>query len=260
MPRFAANLNWMFPEWPFRERFAAAADAGFTAIEALVPYELPADAIAAELARHKLAAVLFNTPTGNREAGERGLAALPGRFADFQASIELARAYAKACDVPRLHIVAGVADRRDQRAVGAYRKSIAWAAEQLAKDNIEVMLEPINPRDIPGFFLDDFGFAEGLIRELALPNVKLQFDIYHRQILHGDVVEGLHQLLPITGHIQIAGVPGRYEPDELCEQNYPFLFAELDLLGYSGWVSGEYRPRSGTLEGLGWFKPYAGKR
>jgi hydroxypyruvate isomerase len=260
MPRFAANLNWMFTEWPLAERFAAAADVGFTAIEILVPYELPADAIAAELARHKLTAVLFNTPTGNREANERGLASLAGRFTDFQASVALARTYAKVCGVSRLHIVAGVADRRDERAATAYRKSISWAAEQLAKDGIEVMLEPINPRDIPGFFLDDFGFAESFIRELALPNVKLQFDIYHRQILHGDVVEGLRKLLPITGHIQIAGVPGRFEPDEQCEQNYPFLFAELDRLGYSGWVSGEYRPRNGTLAGLGWFKPYAGKR
>jgi 2-dehydrotetronate isomerase len=208
MPRFAANLNWMFPEWPFAERFAAAADAGFTAIEALVPYELPADVIARELARHKLTAVLFNTPTGNVEA---------------------------------------------------YRKSISWAGERLAGEGIDVMLEPINRRDIPGFFLNDFGFAADLIDELKLPNVKLQFDIYHRQILHGDIIEGLHQLLPITGHIQIAGVPGRYEPDELCEQNYPFLFAELDRLGYAGYVSGEYRPRTTTLAGLGWFKPYAGR-
>jgi 2-dehydrotetronate isomerase len=260
MPRFAANLNWMFQEWPAAERFAAAADAGFSAIEMLVPYELPADVVARELARHKLTAVLFNTPTGNREAGERGLAALPDRFADFQAAIELALSYCRDCGVPRLHLVAGVGERSDPRAVAAYRKSVRWAAERLATDGIDVMLEPINRRDIPGFFLDDFSFAAELIRELALPNVKLQFDIYHRQILHGDVVEGLRALLPITGHIQIAGVPGRYEPDEQCEQNYPFLFGELDRLGYDGWVSGEYRPRTTTLAGLGWFKPYAGQR
>jgi 2-dehydrotetronate isomerase len=260
MPLFAANLNWMFPEWPFAERFAAAADAGFTAIEALVPYELPADVIARELVRHKLTPVLFNTPTGNREAGDRGLAAPPGRFDEFKACIELALRYAKTCGVKRLHVVAGIGERSDPRCVAAYRQSISWAGERLAREGIEVMLEPINRRDIPGFFLNDFGFAADLINELKLPNVKLQFDIYHRQILHGDLIEGLLQLLPITGHIQIAGVPGRYEPDEQCEQNYPFLFAELDRLGYAGYVSGEYRPRTTTLAGLAWFKPYAGNR
>ena len=260
MPRFAANLNWMFPEWPLRERFAAAADAGFTAVELLVPYELPADVIAAELARQRLECVLLNAPTGDRDAGERGLAALDGRFDDFKASIALALRYLKECNVRQLHVVAGIGERSDPRAVAAYRKTIAWAAGQLASEGIDVLLEPINRRDIPGFFLDDFGFAENLIRELALPNVRLQFDIYHRQILHGDIIEGLHQLLPITGHVQIAGVPGRFEPDDQCEQNYPFLFAELDRLGYAGYVSGEYRPRTTTVAGLGWFKPYAGKR
>jgi hydroxypyruvate isomerase len=260
MPRFAANLNWMFPEVPLAERFAAAADAGFTANEVLVPYELPPDAIARELARHKLDAVLFNTPTGNREAGDRGLAAVPDRFGEFKDCIELALSYAKACAVKRLHVVAGIGERTDPRAVAAYRKSIAWAAERLAREGIDVMLEPINRRDIPGFFLNDFGFAADLINELKLPNVKLQFDFYHRQILHGDIIEGLQQYLPIIGHTQIAGVPGRFEPDEQCEQNYPFLFAELDRLGYTGYVSGEYRPRMTTVVGLGWFKPYAGKR
>jgi 2-dehydrotetronate isomerase len=260
MPRFAANLNWMFNEWPLLDRFGAAADAGFTAIEILNPYEAPAEAIAERLARHGLTGVLFNTPTGNPDAGERGLAALPGRFADLQKAVEKALIYCNACGVKRLHMVAGLADRRNIAAVQAYSQSVVWAAERLSADGIDLMLEPINRRDIPGFFLDDFGFAEDLINTLKLPNVKLQFDIYHRQILHGDVTEGLRRLLPMTGHIQIAGVPGRFEPDESGELNFPFLFDELDRLGYTGFVSGEYRPREGTLAGLGWFKPYAQRR
>ena len=143
----------------------------------------------------------------------------------------------------------------DPRAEAAYRKAVTFAAETLGPDGIEVVLEPINNRDIPGFFLNDFAFAETLIRDLALPNVRLQFDIYHRQILHGDVAVALARLMPLIGHVQIASVPSRNEPDSE-ELNYPFLFSELDRLGYDGFVGCEYRPRTTTLEGLGWFAPY----
>jgi 2-dehydrotetronate isomerase len=259
MPRFAANLNWMFQEWPLIDRFTAAADAGFTAVEILFPYELPPDVIAAQLNRNKLAPALFNMGHGNVAAGDRGLATLPDRFADFQQTILLAQTYARETGVKRFHLVAGIAERSDPRALTAFRRSIEFAAATLGPDGIEVMLEPINNRDIPGWFLNDFNLAEQLIDELKLPNVWLQFDIYHRQIIHGDVVMALRRLMPITRHVQIASVPSRNEPDSE-ELNFPFLFEELDRLGYDGFVAAEYRPRSTTLEGLGWFAPYKGKR
>jgi hydroxypyruvate isomerase len=259
MPRFAANLNWMFQEWPLADRFDAAAEAGFTAVEVLYPYELPADVIAERLRRNKLTPALFNMGHGNVAAGDRGLATLPDRFADFQEAIALARTYARETGVKRFHLVAGVADRHDPRALAAFKKSVAYAAETLGPDGIEVMLEPINNRDIPGWFLNDFNLAEQVIAELKLPNVWLQFDIYHRQIIHGDVVMALQRLMPITRHVQIASVPSRNEPDGE-ELNFPYLFAELDRLGFDGYVAGEYRPRTTTLEGLGWFAPYKGKR
>jgi hydroxypyruvate isomerase len=259
MPRFAANLNWMFNEWPLLDRFDAAAQAGFTAVEVLNPYEQPPDAIADRLQRNKLTPALFNMASGNAAAGDRGLAALPDRFAELQQAVLTARTYARETGVRRFHLVAGLADRDDPRAVAAYKKSVSFAAETFAADGIEVMLEPINNRDIPGFFLNDFDFAEQVIRELNLPNVWLQFDIYHRQIIHGDVVMALRRQMPLIRHIQIASVPSRSEPDGE-ELNFPFLFGELDRLRYDGFVAGEYRPRTTTLEGLGWFAPYRGKR
>ncbi|HLN09532.1 MAG TPA: TIM barrel protein, partial [Xanthobacteraceae bacterium] len=158
--------------------------------------------------------------------------------------------------VKRVHLMAGLADRRDPKAVAAYRRAVAWTAERLAEIGLDLVLEPINGRNMPGYFLDDFAFAESLIDELDLANLKLQFDIYHRQILHGDVTVALRRMMRITGHVQIASVPSRHEPagEEL---NYPFLFAELDRLGYDGFVGCEYNPRAGTREGLGWFAPYA---
>lgn len=259
MPRFCANLNWMFQEWPLADRFDAAADAGFTAVEVLFPYELPPDAIAERLSRNKLVPALFNMASGDGKAGERGLAALPDRFADLQKAILTARDYARATGVKRFHLVAGLADKNDPRAVAAYKKSVTFAAETLGAEGVEVMLEPINPRDIPGLFLNNFDLAEQIIRELALPNVWLQFDIYHRQIIHGDVTTALARLMPITRHVQIASVPSRNEPDGE-ELNFPYLFAELDRLGYDGYVGAEYRPRGKTVDGLGWFAPYRGKR
>ncbi len=259
MPRFAANLNWMFQEWPLLDRFDAAAQAGFTAVEVLFPYEQPPDLIAERLSRNRLTPALFNMASGNGAAGDRGLAALPDRFADLQQAVMTARAYARETGVKRFHLVSGKADRSDPRAVAAFKRSVTFAAETLGADGIEVMLEPINPRDIPGLFLNNFDFAEQMIRELALPNVWLQFDIYHRQIIHGDVATALARLMPITRHVQIASVPSRNEPDGE-ELNFPYLFGELDRLGYDGFVGAEYRPRGKTLDGLGWFAPYKGKR
>jgi hydroxypyruvate isomerase len=258
MPNFAANLSMMFTEWPFLDRFDAAADAGFSAVEYLFPYDFPAEDIAERLHRNRLTQALFNLPPGNWAAGDRGLAALPARFDEVKTSLDTALRYAEATSVRRLHLMAGIADPGDRAAQESFRRAVVYVAERLAERQIDLLLEPINGRNMPGYFLNDFGSAEALIRDLALPQVKLQFDIYHRQILHGDVTMALRRLLPMIGHIQIASVPSRHEPaDE--ELNYSFLFSELDRLGYDGFVGCEYNPRDGTLKGLDWFRPYSGR-
>jgi hydroxypyruvate isomerase len=259
MPRFAANLSMMFNEIPFLDRFAAARDAGFDAVEFLFPYDHPADEVGKRLHGNGLTQALFNLPPGNWDAGEKGFASLPDRFEDLQKSIRTALPYADATGVKRLHLMAGIADRRDAKAAEAFRRSVVWAADELGKHGIDTVIEPINPRDVPGYFLNDFTFARDLIVELKHPNLKLQFDIYHCQIVHGDVTMRLREMMPVVGHIQIASVPSRNEPDGE-ELNYPFLFDELDRLGYAGFVGCEYRPRGKTVDGLGWFAPYAKAR
>jgi 2-dehydrotetronate isomerase len=259
MPRFAANLTLMFNELPFLDRFDAAADAGFTAVEILFPYDFPAEAIGERLRRAGLTQALINLPPGNTDAGEKGLAALPDRFAELQQSLRTALPYVQATGVKRVHLMAGFADRRDPKAVAAFHKSVVWTAEFLMPHGLDVVIEPINPRNMPGYFLNDFSFARDLIVELGIPNLKLQFDIYHCQIIHGDVTMRLREMMPITGHVQIASIPSRNEPDGE-ELNYPFLFGELDRLGYGGFVGCEYHPRGKTTDGLGWFKPYAGAK
>ena len=255
MPRFAANLSMMFTEHPFLERFDAAAAAGFKAVEFLFPYEHPPEVIAECLQRNDLQQILFNLPPGDWNAGEKGFAARPEKFDELRKSIHEAVPYVKATGVRRLHLMAGIAYRRDHKAVEAFRKSVEWTADFFGNQGIDVMLEPINKRDVPGYFLNDFEFARDLIADMKIPNVGLQFDIYHCQILHGDVTMRLREMLPWIGHIQIAGVPSRHEPGE--ELNYPFLFAELDRLGYEHYIGCEYRPAGDTVAGLGWFAPYA---
>jgi 2-dehydrotetronate isomerase len=257
MPRFAANLSMMFTEVPFLERFEAAAKVGFTAVEFLFPYDHPAEEVGRRLKANGLTQALFNLPPGDWAAGEKGFAALPDRFADLQQSLRTALPYAEATGVKRLHLMAGIANRSDSKAVEQFYKSVAWAAEFFAPHGLDVVLEPINPRNVPGYFLNDFRFAADLINELQIPNLKLQFDIYHCQIIHGDVTMRLRDMMPIIGHIQIASIPSRHEPDGE-ELNYPFLFDELDRLGYGGFVGCEYNPRAKTADGLAWFKPYAG--
>jgi hydroxypyruvate isomerase len=257
MPRFAANLSMMFTEVPFLDRFDAAAKAGFTSVEFLFPYEHPADAIGERLRRNGLTQALFNLPPGDWAAGEKGFASLPDRFDDLKKSLDTALPYAKATGVKRVHLMAGLADRGDAKAVAAFRKSVAHATAFFAPHGLDVVIEPINSRNVPGYFLNDFMFARDLINELKIPNLKLQFDIYHCQIIHGDVTMHLREMMPIIGHTQIASIPSRNEPDGE-ELNYPFVFAELDRLGYSGFVGCEYNPRGNTTDGLGWFKSYAG--
>jgi hydroxypyruvate isomerase len=255
MPVFAANLSMMFNEWPFLDRFAAAADAGFTAVEYLFPYEATPGAISERLLRNNLQQALFNLPPGDWAAGERGIAALPGRFDDLKSGVERALDYASATGVKRMHLMAGIADPHDDVAASCYRRSVTYTAGRLAEAGVDLMLEPINARNMPGYFLDDFGTAERLIADLGFANLKLQFDIYHRQIMHGDVTIALRRLMPVTGHIQIASVPSRHEPagEEL---NFPFILQEIDRLGYDGFVGCEYIPRTGTLDGLSWFEPF----
>jgi hydroxypyruvate isomerase len=257
MPRFAANLSMMFTEVPFLDRFEAAAKAGFTAVEFLFPYEFPAKEVGERLHRNGLVQALFNLPPGDWAAGEKGFAALPDRFADLQQSLHTALPYAETTGVKRVHLMAGIAERSDPKAVAQFRKSVAYAAEFFAPHGLDVVIEPINARNVPGYFLNNFIFARDLIRELKIPNLKLQFDIYHCQIVHGDVTMHLRDMMPIIGHTQIASIPSRNEPDGE-ELNYPFVFAELDRLGYKGFVGCEYNPRGKTTDGLGWFKPYAG--
>jgi hydroxypyruvate isomerase len=253
MPKFAANLSMMFNEWDFLDRFDAAAEAGFTAVEYLFPYDFPPEAIADRLRRNHLTQALFNIPPGDWAAGERGMAALPERFADVKAGVAKALDYAEATGAKRLHLMAGNAASSSIEAQVAYARSVAFAADALAAKNILLLLEPINSRNMPGYFLNDFSYAEKLIAELGLSNLKLQFDIYHRQIMHGDVVKALERLLPIVGHVQVASVPDRHEPGT-GELNEDYIFAALDRLGFDGFVGCEYIPAGKTLDGLGWFK------
>jgi 2-dehydrotetronate isomerase len=257
MPRFAANLSMMFTEVPFLDRFEAAAKAGFTAVEFLFPYDYPAEEIGKRLKDHGLTQALFNLPPGNWDAGEKGFASLPDRFADLQKSLHTALPYAKATGVKRVHLMAGIARRDDPHAVAAFGKSVAAAAEFFAPHGLDVVIEPINSRNVPGYFLNDFMFARDFVVDMKIPNLKLQFDIYHCQIIHGDVTMRLREMMPVVGHVQIASIPSRNEPDGE-ELNYPFLFDELDRLGYQGFVGCEYNPRGKTTDGLGWFKRYAG--
>jgi hydroxypyruvate isomerase len=255
MPRFAANLTMMFNEVPFADRFAAAAAAGFGAVECLFPYALRPERLAETLARHDLTLALFNLAPGDWEAGDRGVAADPARFGELTASVDRGIDYALASGATRLHMMAGFGDSRDARAMAAYRQAIEHAAGRLAEHGLVLLLEPINGRSMPGYFLDDFGLAERLIAESGAANVRLQYDVFHRQILHGDVTMSFRRLLPLIGHVQVASVPSRHEPDGE-ELSFPFLFEMIDAAGYDGFVGCEYLPRTTTEAGLGWFAPW----
>jgi hydroxypyruvate isomerase len=255
MPNFAANLTMMFTEHAFLDRFAAAADQGFVAVEYLFPYEHSPDAIAKQLETNRLTQALFNMPPGDWAKGERGVAGIPGREQEFKDGVATALRYADATGVRRLHMMAGMTDLHDHACMATYRANIAFAAEALAAKGIDLLLEPINGRNMPGYGLNNFDLAASIISDMNLPNLKLQFDIYHCQIIHGDVTMRMRAMMPISGHVQIASVPSRHEPS-LEELNYPFLFEELDRLGYQGFVGCEYNPKAGTVAGLGWFTSY----
>ncbi len=255
MPRFAANLSLMFQELPFPRRFAAAAQAGFEAVEFLYPYEFAPGDVADWLQRAGLRNVLFNLPPGDLAGGERGLAALPGREADFRAGLERAIPYARALGTPCLHAMAGIvpAQADPARCADTYAANLGHAARRLAAEGITLLIEPINGRDMPGYFLQRQAQAHGFRARVGEANLKVQLDLYHAQIMEGDLATRIREDLAGIGHIQIAGVPGRHEPDQ-GEVHYPYLFDLLDALGYAGWVGCEYRPCGATVAGLGWLR------
>ncbi|MGS1001022.1 2-oxo-tetronate isomerase [Burkholderia glumae] len=257
MPRFAANLSMMYQEHPFLERFAAAARDGFRAVEYLFPYAFPAAELKARLDGAGLVQALFNAPPGDWAAGERGIAVLPGREDEFRRAVETALDYARVIGNDKLHVMAGLvaadADRARHRDV--YLRNLAYAAQAAQSAGLQVLIEPINPRDMPGYFLNRQDDAQAICREVGAPNLRVQFDCYHCQIVEGDLAKKLERDFAGIGHIQVAGVPERHEPD-LGELNYPYLFALLDRLGYDGWIGCEYRPKAGTSDGLGWLRPY----
>ena len=264
MPRFAANLSMLYPEHDFLDRFEAAARDGFTGVEFLFPYEQEPRELAARLKDHGLQQVLFNGPPGDWAQGERGLACLPGRQAEFRSGIADALRYAEALACPRIHVMAGLVPEGVERADlrGTYVDNLRWAAAQARAAGVDLLIEPINTRDIPRFFLNRQDHAHELLAEVAADNVKVQMDLYHCQIVEGDVAMKIRQYLPTgrVGHFQIAGVPQRHEPD-LGELNYGYLFEVIDEVsaqcGWQGWVGCEYRPArgaqpGGTTQGLGW--------
>jgi 2-dehydrotetronate isomerase len=264
VPQFAANLTMMYNEHPFLDRFAAAARDGFRAVEFLFPYEHPAETLAALLRENGLRQVLFNAPPGDWQAGERGIAALPGREAEFRAGFERALAYAQALACPQIHCMAGVvpagADRARMRAT--YLANLKWAVEKAAAEEVDVFIEPIAERNVPGYFLEFQAEAHALAEEIGAPNLKILMDLFHCQVQEGDPAMKVRKYLgdgkaTRVGHFQIAGVPERHEPDT-GEVRYEYLFDLMDELGYAGWVGCEYKPRAGTTEGLGWFRKWRG--
>lgn len=258
MPRLAANLSMLFTEVEFLDRFEAAANCGFEAVEFLFPYDWPADEIADRLTEHGLKQALFNMPPGDWQAGERGLTALPDRRDEFRADLERALAYADALKCPRLHVMAGVVpDELDiAEARATYVDNLRYAATRAAAHGVHILIEPLNTkRDAPGYLLSTVPEASEIIASVAAENLFLQFDLYHAQIMSGDLATLIRAHLGRADHIQIASVPDRHEPDA-GEVNYPFLFDLVDGLGYDGWIGCEYRPKAGTEEGLGWAKPY----
>ena len=253
MPKFAANLTMMFSEWEFLDRFAAAADAGFQAVEFLFPYAYAPEDIRDRLEANGLTPALFNLPPGDWAAGERGLAALPWRGEAFRASLATALRYAEAIGVKRLHVMSGNADRENAVHRQTFEEALGYACDAASPLGLDIVIEPINGRDMPGYFLNDFPFAIETIKKLNRHNLKLQYDIYHRQILHGDVLQSLEAAMPLIGHIQVASVPARNEPGS-GELNDHKVFHAIDALGYSGFIGCEYRPANGTLAGLRWLK------
>ncbi|MBA3448202.1 MAG: hydroxypyruvate isomerase [Pseudaminobacter sp.] len=260
MPRFSANLSMLFGEHDFLDRFDAAAHAGFSSVEYIGPYEHEPEVVAARLKKNGLAQVLFNLPPGDWGNGERGIAVLPDRVEEFRRGVDKAIAYAKALDCPQVNCLAGIAPEGVDPSVleNIFVENLKFAAEKLEKADIRLLIEPINTRDIPGFFLTKSSQALAIMDRVGLDNIFLQYDIYHMQIMEGDLARTIEKNLGRIAHIQLADNPGRNEPGT-GEINFAFLYEHLDRIGYSGWVGAEYKPKAGTVEGLGWFRKFARK-
>jgi hydroxypyruvate isomerase len=254
----AANLSMMFQEIPFLERFAAARKAGFTGVEFLFPYAFDKAEILTHRKEAGLAQILFNTPPGDWDAGERGFAALPGKRDIFRRTFEQALDYAIALENPRIHVMAGIPAVGDDLSAceACFVDNLRWASGLARPHNITLLIEPLNAVDVPGYFLKSADQAAQIMKRVGASNVKLQYDLYHQQMSRGAVAENLRRHFDIIGHIQVAGVPGRNEPDAGQELNTSYLFSLIDELGYDGWIGCEYRPRDGTVDGLAWLKPY----
>ncbi|QUJ69568.1 hydroxypyruvate isomerase family protein (plasmid) [Photobacterium sp. GJ3] len=257
MAKFAANLTMLFTEVPFLARFEQARQAGFQAVEYLFPYDYEADQLAEQLQFHQLEQALFNMPPGDWAGGERGIAALPDRVVEFEQSVETALHYAQALQCKKVHAMAGIVN--PAFSLEAHRetfiRNLRYAADRFAAHGISVMIEPLNSRDVPEYFVAHQRDAVTLIQAIDRPNVKLQFDAYHAQIMDGDLTVLIQDLADHIGHVQIASVPARHEPFG-GEINYPYLFEVLDKSGYQGWIGCEYNPQQGTQEGLSWVTPY----
>ncbi|MGO2509317.1 MAG: 2-oxo-tetronate isomerase [Vibrio hibernica] len=257
MAQFAANLTMLFTEVPFLERFEKAHKAGFKAVEFLFPYAFEAQILSQKLEQCGLEQALFNMPPGDWDSGERGFAAIPGREPEFRESVETALAYATALNCKKVHAMSGLIDDSFtyEKHVNTFIQNIRYAADAFAKHDIELMIEPLNNRDVPNYFVANQRVAVELIKQVDRSNVKLQLDLYHAQIMDGDLTHLIQDLALYTGHVQIASVPERHEPSE-GEINYPHLFNILDKSGYKGWIGCEYNPKNKTEDGLGWVQPY----
>lgn len=257
MPKFAANLSMLFTEYAFLDRFEAAAKAGFDGVEYLFPYDFPAEEIKARLSEYHLQQVLFNLPAGDWDAGDRGIAVDPSRVQAFRDGVPKAIAYAKALGCTQVNCLAGIVPQgvSAQEAHRTFVDNLRFASQALEAEGIRLVIEAINTRDIPGFFLNTTEQGKAVIAEVGSTNLSLQYDIYHMQIMEGDLATTLTDNLVQIGHVQLADNPGRHEPGT-GEINYPFVLSHLDSLGYEGWVGCEYKPKTTTLEGLNWLNQY----
>lgn len=254
MPKFAANLSMLFTELPFPERFGAAKAAGFEGVEFLFPYEFEKSALSKRLREQNLVQVLHNLPAGNWSAGERGIAIYPERVLEFRQGVQTAIEYARELGCNQLNCLAGICSSGGYGPLyrGTFVENLRYAASELAKHRIKLLVEPINTRDIPGFFLTGTDQAAKIIEEVGSDNLFIQYDIYHMQVMEGDLARTIERHSARIAHVQLADNPGRNEPGT-GEINYPFLYRHLDEIGYGGWIGCEYRPKASTTEGLGWF-------
>jgi hydroxypyruvate isomerase len=252
MPRLAANLSMMFNEVPFLDRFALAAKSGFKGVEFLFPYDFPASELKLRLDDNGLTQALFNMPPGDWNAGERGVASLPGRQSEFREGVLKALDYAGILGCGLVHAMAGIPkDVHPVTAAAIYAENLAWAAERAASQGVKVVIEPINHRDMPGFHLNTMAQGAAVVQAIGFNRLGLQFDVYHCQVTEGDITRRMEQFMPVISHMQIADVPARNEPGT-GEIGWAFVLKRMDELGYQGWVGCEYRPKGDTVAGLAW--------